>query len=268
MGVIRREGDWRLEKRDDGMYEISYQERPELKIITSDHSQQGITHERTDFTIPVREVESFSDAEALFQEAAQGGPPGVGGVASQPSDNVDPTTLEIGDGDGFPDLPPVGALLVGAILGGYLIVESGLSIRSPMFLIGGAFLILPLGVLALTYQVYTTEGAGAAVTYLFTVQSEDETDSTRDDDDETEKTPPAPENLKNELYFERAERQCEWCGEDVDSPDTHHIKPREEGGPNERENLIVLCPNCHRKADRGMISRSKLRHRVSDQVEN
>lgn len=78
----------------------------------------------------------------------------------------------------------------------------------------------------------------------------------------TEKTPPASEKLKNELYFERADKQCEWCGEDIDSPDVHHIKPREEGGPNKKSNLIVLCPTCHRKADRGVISRSKLKYQI------
>ena len=80
----------------------------------------------------------------------------------------------------------------------------------------------------------------------------------------TEKTPPAPEKIKNELYFERADKQCEWCGEEIDSPDIHHIKPREEGGPNKKSNLIVLCPTCHRKADRGVISRSKLKYQIRD----
>ena len=81
-------------------------------------------------------------------------------------------------------------------------------------------------------------------------------------DSSTEKTPPASEKLKNELYFERADKHCEWCGDQVDSPDVHHIQPREEGGPNKKSNLIVLCPTCHRKADRGAISRSKLKYQV------
>ena len=81
-------------------------------------------------------------------------------------------------------------------------------------------------------------------------------------DNSTEKTPPASEKLKNELYFERADKHCEWCGDRIDSPDVHHIQPREEGGPNKKSNLIVLCPTCHRKADRGAISRSKLKYQI------
>ncbi|WP_425607549.1 HNH endonuclease [Natrinema zhouii] len=42
--------------------------------------------------------------------------------------------------------------------------------------------------------------------------------------------------------------------------------PRSEGGPNMPKNLIVLCPNCHRKADSGTISRSKLKYRVNEQL--
>lgn len=71
----------------------------------------------------------------------------------------------------------------------------------------------------------------------------------------------------DELYFERANRKCEWCEEPIDSHETHHIKPRSEGGPNDPENLIVLCPNCHDKADRGMLSRSKLTRVVSKNME-
>lgn len=77
-----------------------------------------------------------------------------------------------------------------------------------------------------------------------------------------EQTPPAPEKLKNDLYFDRANQCCEWCETWVDQPHVHHIKPRREGGPNNRMNLIVLCPNCHTKADRGAISRSKLKAKL------
>lgn len=86
-------------------------------------------------------------------------------------------------------------------------------------------------------------------------------------DDPFEKINPAPENLKNELYFERANQHCEWCEEWVDTPEIHHITPRSEGGKNIAENLIVLCPNCHRKADRGIISKSKLEYKLNRQME-
>ena len=86
------------------------------------------------------------------------------------------------------------------------------------------------------------------------------------DEDAFEKTNPTPENLKNELYFERANQHCEWCEEWVDTPEIHHIVPRSEGGKNTAGNLIVLCPNCHRKADRGVLSRSKLEYKLNRQL--
>jgi|SRR3989338_2163143 len=33
----------------------------------------------------------------------------------------------------------------------------------------------------------------------------------------------------------------------------HHIKNKHEGGTENMKNLIVLCPNCHAKADKGVI---------------
>lgn len=44
---------------------------------------------------------------------------------------------------------------------------------------------------------------------------------------------------------------CEECGlEDSNRSffEIHHIVPREFGGTNEEDNLIILCPNCHRRA--------------------
>lgn len=162
-------------------------------------------------------------------------------------------------------MPPARLLLGGLIVGGFLIVEGGFAVTSTLFLLGAAFLILPVGVGALTYRKYAEEGSAGAVEFLLTADEDDGSDASHaGSEDNVEKTPPAPEKLKNDLYFGRADRQCEWCGTDVDSPDTHHIKPRKEGGPNEKGNLIILCPNCHRKADRGMISRSKLRRAIRD----
>jgi len=271
MGVVRREGDWRLEKQEQGVYEVTYQEQPELKIITTDYNPQGMVDERADFATPVHEVESFSDAKSLFQEMAQDQSRGSGGVAQPLGGSIDVGSLDIEEvEDDLPDVPPVGALLLGLVVSGYLIAQSELVVDSPLFLIGGAFLLLPVVVLGLTYQVYSSEGVGAAIAYLFTVQeqTDEQPAGSEGNNDGTQRTPPAPEGLKNELYFERADRQCEWCGEKINSHDTHHIKSREEGGPNEPENLIILYPNCHREADRGTISRSKLRHQVSEQMED
>jgi len=82
---------------------------------------------------------------------------------------------------------------------------------------------------------------------------------------QSKKTPPAPAALKNKLYYERANGACEHCGERVDQPHVHHIKPRADGGPNTLSNLIVLCPNCHSKADSGLIARHRLRYRARQQ---
>lgn len=39
----------------------------------------------------------------------------------------------------------------------------------------------------------------------------------------------------------------------------HHITPIAEGGEDEAGNLILLCPNHHKQADLGLISRETLR---------
>lgn len=39
----------------------------------------------------------------------------------------------------------------------------------------------------------------------------------------------------------------------------HHITPVSEGGRNDESNLILLCPNCHKKAHAGLLTREELR---------
>ena len=59
--------------------------------------------------------------------------------------------------------------------------------------------------------------------------------------------------------------KCEICGrrnEDI-TPDIHHIKSREDGGSNRESNLIVLCPNCHKRAHAGAITHSELKQAVT-----
>lgn len=38
----------------------------------------------------------------------------------------------------------------------------------------------------------------------------------------------------------------------------HHINPIAEGGDNSSENLILLCPNCHKKVHAGVIPKEQL----------
>jgi len=47
----------------------------------------------------------------------------------------------------------------------------------------------------------------------------------------------------------------------------HHITPVSEGGGDGRENLILLCPNHHKEADYGIITRDELSSLVISQDE-
>ena len=51
---------------------------------------------------------------------------------------------------------------------------------------------------------------------------------------------------------------CMRCGWKESVCDTHHIVPKSEGGEFAIENGIILCPNCHRLADFGVISEGEL----------
>jgi 5-methylcytosine-specific restriction endonuclease McrA len=41
---------------------------------------------------------------------------------------------------------------------------------------------------------------------------------------------------------------CEKCGWDKATCDRHHVVPLSAGGDDSPDNIIVLCPNCHRLA--------------------
>lgn len=161
------------------------------------------------------------------------------------------------------EVPPAGFAVTGIIIAAVLLMSEGLMTGQPALRWGIVLMgvALPVGVSAVLYRKCSNEGISAGIDWLI---GRDATNSITASDDSSEKTPPAPQSLKDDLYFERADKHCEWCDTQVDSPDVHHITPRSEGGPNEPENLVVLCPNCHRKADRGLISRSKLQRVISD----
>lgn len=53
---------------------------------------------------------------------------------------------------------------------------------------------------------------------------------------------------------------CELCGFSK-VIDIHHVIAKQDGGPHELENLMILCPNCHALITRGhlkIISRSEI----------
>ncbi len=53
--------------------------------------------------------------------------------------------------------------------------------------------------------------------------------------------------------YERFKGKCFVCGFD-EITEVHHIVPRRYGGTDEEGNLVLLCPNHHALADRGMLS--------------
>lgn len=268
MGVVRREGDWRLEKLEDGIYAITYDHQLEAKVVTSDYDP-GIFDERFDITAPVHEVDSFQDAVDLLEEFASSGKSSsiaeLGGFGN-PSSGVE---LEFpGDGTtsgegNIGDLPPGGIAAVLLIAGGIFVYSSGIALDSLPFLMGVAMFVIGLAIIGWGFLLVQRDGLDAAISFLTTVDSNSTgQESGSHPSDKPEKIPPAPQSLKDELYFERADQRCEWCDDRTDQPEVHHITPRSEGGPNEPSNLIVLCPSCHAKADRGAISKTKLKSKV------
>lgn len=66
--------------------------------------------------------------------------------------------------------------------------------------------------------------------------------------------------VKKSHYFE-----CAWCGQPL--YDRHHIDEFSEGGEHTIENLILLCPNCHRLVHQGKIDKEELRARKSTHLQ-
>lgn len=69
------------------------------------------------------------------------------------------------------------------------------------------------------------------------------------------KVPPLSQKKKESLIDVVGTKCCyPHCGEKI-ALEVHHITPREEGGTNNANNLVVLCPNHHRLARDGTIPR-------------
>lgn len=66
-----------------------------------------------------------------------------------------------------------------------------------------------------------------------------------------------PNELRRRVLIEAGHRcaipKCRYIQVEV-----HHIIPWEQCKEHEYDNLIALCPNCHRRADRGEIDRKSL----------
>jgi len=59
--------------------------------------------------------------------------------------------------------------------------------------------------------------------------------------------------------------ECLFCGETA-VVEVHHITPRCSQGGDEIGNLLVLCPTCHAKAERGLVNLESLGWDVLERV--
>lgn len=74
MVTIRQEGNWRLEKQREGVYEVLYCDEPQLRLITPDASETSLQPDQEE-TLPVRGVSSMSEAKRIFETRITGPPP-------------------------------------------------------------------------------------------------------------------------------------------------------------------------------------------------
>lgn len=70
--------------------------------------------------------------------------------------------------------------------------------------------------------------------------------------------PPVPAEIRRRVLVEAGHRCAILTCRHIET-DIHHIVPWAQCQAHEYDNLIALCPNCHRRADRGEIDRKSLR---------
>ena len=63
------------------------------------------------------------------------------------------------------------------------------------------------------------------------------------------RTQRAPNQAQRMALFAR-DQHCVDCGLAAQACEVHHILPWEQGGPTNIDNLVLLCPKCHRRAHR------------------
>ncbi|WP_147299482.1 MULTISPECIES: hypothetical protein [unclassified Haloferax] len=173
MGVVRREGSWRLEKKQDGVYEVTDNKRLKMKVVTSDYVPSDFSDERNDFSVPVREVESFSEAEALFETVASTESGSSSSSFAQP--DADSSVWSSSSG-GTPDwepqrLPPAGIAFVGFLSGSIVVNQSGFQPRSTTFIVGVGLLLVGVVVTAAAILKYREGGLDAALEFLRSSES-------------------------------------------------------------------------------------------------
>lgn len=70
----------------------------------------------------------------------------------------------------------------------------------------------------------------------------------------------ARSEVVKEFALQVADGECRGCGEEAPFMDTsgdpylevHHLHRRSDGGPDDPENVVALCPNCHQRVHKGM----------------
>lgn len=68
--------------------------------------------------------------------------------------------------------------------------------------------------------------------------------------------------------LKRANIKCMMCNWDRTTLDIHHIIPKKQGGTNNDNNLICLCPNCHRLAHENKYSIDELENNSVEKLFN
>ena len=83
------------------------------------------------------------------------------------------------------------------------------------------------------------------------------------------RTQRAPNQAQRMALFAR-DQHCVDCGLAAQACDIHHILPWEQGGPTNIDNLVLLCPKCHRRAHRDDHQHAyykRRRHKLSRRAE-
>ncbi|MEE9286797.1 MAG: HNH endonuclease signature motif containing protein [Gammaproteobacteria bacterium] len=68
-----------------------------------------------------------------------------------------------------------------------------------------------------------------------------------------------PAEIRRQILVEAGHRCAIQTCRSMADVDIHHIVPWAQSQNHNPDNLIALCPNCHRRADRGAIDRESLR---------
>lgn len=282
MGVVRREGDWRLEKVEEGHYELTHQRELYAKIVTPEFDP-GLMGSVGFGLETVYEVDSYAEAEGLFEEHAEGNKPDIFSTVSPPGSPAGGTTdagssrsiFDSGDSERTQD--PIGSLFeeanlpiggLGVVLvlaGGITIWNYGIAPDQLVFQFSALLLGVGLLIFAIALLMALAEGPSAAVDFLLTAADKDDSEaggSSATEDESSRTTTSVPSDRKRELIYDRAGNACEYCDEPTDNPEIHHIESRSDGGTHERSNLMVLCPSCHRKANSGGLSKTQLHEKL------